>query len=167
MDFGALVCVPRGPRCGECPLRKICKAFSSGNPEAFPVKAQKTKMRTRYFHYIDVRQGAYTWLHKRAAGDVWQNLYEPPLIETCGPDLPHDHPQLKAWFAHAVPSRITARPVKHVLSHRIIYADLWQVVLPPAARRMPEGFLRVRRKELPRYAVSRLVQKLWAELEAS
>jgi A/G-specific adenine glycosylase len=27
MDFGALVCVARNPKCGECPMSAICRAF--------------------------------------------------------------------------------------------------------------------------------------------
>jgi A/G-specific adenine glycosylase len=36
MELGALVCVPRSPRCPECPLRTECRARASGRPEAFP-----------------------------------------------------------------------------------------------------------------------------------
>ncbi|MCM3876127.1 MAG: A/G-specific adenine glycosylase, partial [Thermoanaerobaculia bacterium] len=38
MELGALVCTPRTPRCGACPLRKVCRAAASGKPEGFPRK---------------------------------------------------------------------------------------------------------------------------------
>lgn len=159
MDFGAMCCTPQDPQCGRCPMKKFCVAYKKSLQGVLPVKAQKTKISARYFHYIYVVQGENTWLHKRGAGDVWQNLYEPPLIET-----PTDtwtsaaRAQLKEWFG---PARVVTvgQPVKHVLSHRIIYADLYKVVLPPA-RKVPAQFLRVPVKDLPKYAVSRLVQKL-------
>ncbi len=41
MELGALCCVPRNPKCPECPLKKNCRAFSEGCPESFPVKRRK------------------------------------------------------------------------------------------------------------------------------
>ena len=44
MELGALVCLPRSPRCGECPMREVCQAFREGRPEAYPVKRRKMKV---------------------------------------------------------------------------------------------------------------------------
>jgi len=38
MDLGATVCVPRGPRCEQCPLRKVCRAKAKGIQDNLPVK---------------------------------------------------------------------------------------------------------------------------------
>ena len=38
MDLGALVCRPRRPDCGACPLQADCAAFRSGAPETFPAR---------------------------------------------------------------------------------------------------------------------------------
>ena len=157
MDFGALVCTPQAPQCATCPLAKQCYAFQKGVQEKLPVKEQKTKVSTRYFHYIYVVQGKNTWLHKRGAGDVWQNLYEPPLVETATTVL--KSPLLKKWFGAARVQAVSTGPVKHVLSHQIIYAYIYKVEVN-SSRPVPEGFIKVPFKNLSRYAVSRLVQKL-------
>lgn len=36
MELGAVCCTPRNPRCGECPLRAVCRAFAEGRPESYP-----------------------------------------------------------------------------------------------------------------------------------
>ena len=164
MDFGAMVCTPQAPQCLMCPLVNMCKSYKEGTQEKLPVKALKTKITTRYFHYIYVEQGQYTWLHQRGAGDVWQNLYEPPLLETADGKFKRHSLQLSQWFgrsAQVVP--VSKTPLKHVLSHRIIYASLYKVVVPPS-RKLPEEFIQVQTKDLPKYAVSRLVQKLLEKL---
>jgi A/G-specific adenine glycosylase len=46
MELGALVCTPRAPRCGACPLRTLCRAAASGKPEGFPRKPRPAKPRT-------------------------------------------------------------------------------------------------------------------------
>jgi A/G-specific adenine glycosylase len=36
MELGATVCTPRAPRCGDCPLRRSCRARELGEPERYP-----------------------------------------------------------------------------------------------------------------------------------
>lgn len=161
MDLGAVICTPQNPQCTACPLAAQCQAYKKGVQEKLPVKAQKTKISTRYFHYIYVAQGKSTWLHRRGPGDVWQNLYEIPLIETKDDKI--SSPLLKKWFGDNQIRTITKTPLKHILSHQIIYARLYKVVLPPACK-VPDGFIKIPVKKLPEYAVSRLVQKLLEQL---
>jgi A/G-specific adenine glycosylase len=37
MELGATVCVPRAPRCGECPVRDFCRAFAHGTQDERPL----------------------------------------------------------------------------------------------------------------------------------
>lgn len=82
MDFGALSCTPAQPRCGECPLAGRCLALAAGTVAERPVKQGRTKVRDRWFNYLHVTVGGATLLHRRGAGDIWEGLYEFPLIET-------------------------------------------------------------------------------------
>ena len=41
MDLGAVVCLPKGPRCGECPLRSRCSSFDRGLQGSIPPKRAK------------------------------------------------------------------------------------------------------------------------------
>ena len=50
MELGALVCTPRAPRCGACPLRASCRAAASGTPEAFPRAPRRPP--TRHVHLV-------------------------------------------------------------------------------------------------------------------
>ncbi|HEU5310422.1 MAG TPA: A/G-specific adenine glycosylase [Candidatus Eisenbacteria bacterium] len=36
MELGALICLPRDPRCGDCPVRAMCAARASGEPGRYP-----------------------------------------------------------------------------------------------------------------------------------
>lgn len=36
MELGAMTCLPREPRCGECPARAACVARASGEPDRYP-----------------------------------------------------------------------------------------------------------------------------------
>ncbi len=39
MELGAVVCLPRKPRCGACPVAALCAAHKAGTQEALPVRS--------------------------------------------------------------------------------------------------------------------------------
>ena len=47
IELGAMICTPKNPRCGECPLRTDCKAFAADAVEKYPVKERKAVAKTR------------------------------------------------------------------------------------------------------------------------
>jgi A/G-specific adenine glycosylase len=81
MDLGATVCTPKAPVCNTCPLKEKCIAFKHGLIAILPLKVKKVKVQTRYFHYLLFTKAGSLWIRKRTAKDIWQNLYEPYLIE--------------------------------------------------------------------------------------
>jgi A/G-specific adenine glycosylase len=44
MELGALVCLPKNPKCTECPMKKVCSALIEGKPSAYPVMEKKAKV---------------------------------------------------------------------------------------------------------------------------
>jgi A/G-specific adenine glycosylase len=82
MDLGATVCTPSNPVCAECPLVGKCMAYHGGLIGLLPVRSKKIVVRSRYFNYFMLIAGKEAWVHKRPAGDIWENLYQPYLIET-------------------------------------------------------------------------------------
>ena len=52
--------------------------------------------------------------------------------------------------------RPVCREVKHILSHRVIYANFYEVILPEGTASFGK-FQKIKAEELERYAVSRLV----------
>jgi A/G-specific adenine glycosylase len=45
MELGATVCVPRSPRCEECPVARFCAARAAGTERELPVKLKKASAR--------------------------------------------------------------------------------------------------------------------------
>lgn len=161
MDFGALQCTPQNPNCMFCPLADSCAALSKGSVMRLPVKQHKTKTTNRYFNYIYVRAGDYTFINKRTGNDIWKNLFEFPLIETDAPVSEEELlalPQFRALFAEGETPvvRCVCKDVKHVLSHRVIYAAFYEITLPETTCSLA-GYQKIKLSGLERYAVSRLV----------
>ncbi|MCU0371008.1 MAG: A/G-specific adenine glycosylase, partial [Bacteroidales bacterium] len=86
MELGAVICKPRQPLCGQCPVIQDCYAFRNKLTAELPVIKKVKDLSLRYFNYLVIlnRQGKYnyTWLKKRTGNDIWKNLYDFPLIET-------------------------------------------------------------------------------------
>jgi len=165
MDFGALQCTPSSPACSLCPLADSCVALMENRINILPVKQHRTKTSNRYFNYIYVRMGAYTFLNKRNENDIWKNLYELPLIETS--KLLSDEElfassEFQQLFAlNEEPEiRCLSRNVKHVLSHRVIYTNFYEVVLPENSDSF-SSFQKVALPEIEHYAVSRLIHSFF------
>jgi len=82
MELGALVCTPRNPSCGVCPLRRRCAAFSAGRVDAFP--RPKAKVATREMHiplYLVVdREGRV--LMRRESGQLMRGMFHLPHGDT-------------------------------------------------------------------------------------
>ena len=82
MDFGALVCKPVAPLCSVCCFQKICMAFQDDRISELPVKAKKIKIRQRWFYYLVLEYKNEIVIRQRTEKDIWQDLYEFPLIES-------------------------------------------------------------------------------------
>lgn len=81
MDFGALHCKPKKPACNTCPLSKNCKAFQLDKVDQLPLKSKKRKKKNRYFLFAIINYKNHKFLVKRTGKDIWQGLYQFPLIE--------------------------------------------------------------------------------------
>lgn len=42
MELGSLVCTPRDPACGDCPVSRWCQARAAGEVDAYPVRPERT-----------------------------------------------------------------------------------------------------------------------------
>lgn len=164
MEFGALQCIPRNPDCAACPLATRCAA---ADPHRYPVKQHRTKTSDRYFHYFYITtDGTDLFLHRRPAGDIWQGLFELPLIETPTPAdlsaLIHTD-AFRTLFADTGHTELTliAADVRHVLTHRILHAACYavRILRPSAALRR---FTHTPRTDLDHYPLPRLIERLIA-----
>ena len=181
MDFGALQCTPASPDCLFCPLADSCVALAQGNVSQLPVKQHRTKVTDRFFNYIYVRTyGEETFIRKRTGNDIWKNLYEPVLIET-DEDLSSREDELFRKLQDVLGicegenkkcedelkkrEGIFFRPVRlgmrHVLSHRVIHANFYELHLPDESATL-EGYQKVAEEDLHKFAVSNLVYQFFS-----
>ncbi len=127
MEFGALQCKPKSPNCGICPLQMGCYAFKHKKIEALPLKLKKVKVKERWFNYLVAIDQDQILTKQRKAGDIWQELFDFPLIET--QSRPHLDDadfinDIRERFGEAVKIALVATK-KHILTHQIIYVQFF------------------------------------------
>lgn len=166
MDFGALQCTPSSPSCMFCPLSDSCVALQKGWVDRLPVKQHKTKVSERFFTYLFIISGDFTFIHKRTGDDIWKNLYEMPLMETAA--LPEEEnlsgsEEWKRLFEGCTVLRtgLVEKNVKHVLSHRVIHASCYEVEIREGDM-ICGPYRKVLTADLHKFPVSRLVSRFFS-----
>ena len=124
MDFGATVCKPVA-ECSACFFKKNCKAFLRQKQLLLPVKSKRILVKERWFNYIILKHKNSYAVHLRKDKDIWQNLFEFPLIETNKrTTLKNLLPEFeKKFLVHKNQYNITGEinRSKQRLSHQIIH----------------------------------------------
>ena len=156
MDFGAIQCTPKSPQCPSCPLAERCDALHTKRTDDLPVKQKKTKVTTRHLLYIYIRCNGQTAIHRRPAGDIWQGLWEPVMLEDNGSTLK----ELSTLRSHLSPLNCLRRGVRHILTHQRLIADFYLLNTSQRPTLTPD-YIWVDEGDLHQYAVPRLVEHLF------
>ncbi len=161
MDFGATQCTPQTPLCSTCPMRQKCKALSNNTIALLPAKSKKIIKKERYFHYLLLRLGDQVLLQKRSAKDIWQNLYEFPLIEATQLLEVEQLKQTPIWkelnpLDNCTITRLS-KPFRQVLTHQVICAVFYEVECPQLLGAEHSKYLTANFKNLSKFAFPKII----------
>jgi len=131
MELGALVCSPKKPLCDACPLFSLCQARKGSSTHLFPVKSKKTILKKRYLNYLVIYDEKNVGLTKRNKKDIWQGLYEFPLLESkkllSTKEVTKELADKGLYFETAVSQ---SNDLKHLLTHQELYVRFFYLKLP-------------------------------------
>ncbi|MES2377066.1 MAG: A/G-specific adenine glycosylase [Bacteroidota bacterium] len=153
MEFGAMLCKPKNPGCGICPVRTGCYAFINNAITALPVKINKVKIKQRYFNYFLFTDGENILMNKRAENDIWANMYDLPMIETTAP-VSVDELLITSdtvnYFGTDIKIAAVSENKKHVLTHQHLYIRFIALTIPPKDVKPNWVFIKVKNlRKLP------------------
>jgi A/G-specific adenine glycosylase len=166
MEFGALHCRPKSPKCMFCVFQQDCAAYQLGKVEELPVKLKKTVVKKRYFNYLIFKdQDNLTLVQKRSGAGIWKGLYQFPLLESEEPLETPSSEDIKTLldtgdFHIDRIEKLNDTPVVHLLSHRKIMATFIQVSAGDSLSRLKltKGIETYNLKELQKLPVPVLIQ---------
>jgi len=158
MEFGAMLCKPKNPACGICPVREGCYAFINNATTNLPVKLNKVKIRERFFNYFLVTDGDKILINKRNEKDIWANMYDLPLIETTIYLQPAEVillPEFVEHFGKTATITEIQTPKKHVLTHQHIHAQFIKLKQP--SLKIKPDWIFIERINLKKLALPKLI----------
>ncbi len=140
MELGALICLPRTPRCGACPLALLCEG--KDEPGRFPAKKDRKPRPLLLWRAVALRRrdGAVL-LARRPEGALFAGLW----------DLPAPEAVQRLWTA------LTPRgEVRQTLTHREVRVEIFTSA---ASGRAPAGMRWVAPADLGSVGLSSLAAK--------
>lgn len=160
MELGALVCLPVKPRCTVCPIQAACYAYLHKMVTELPKKQGKIVQHNRYLHYLVITHQDSILLHHRTTKDIWQGLYDFPVIETPKPVEAGKFVKAKIWkkllsLSNPVIKDISEEYI-HILSHQKLYARFYHVAVGNKKANLPDCIW-IKDSELENYAVPKLI----------
>lgn len=183
MDFGAIQCTPQSPKCLLCPLAETCEAMRTNRVAELPVKQKTMKVKTRHLSYIYIKCKGETAIHRRGEGDIWQGLWEPfnasDIAEACASPSSAQASLSSTKFSTSLTKlssfkkelaadlhlsnvdalQLLAQDVKHVLTHRILFADFY-LLETEAHPQLPDDYIWIKEEEIEDYGIPRLIELL-------
>jgi len=162
MDFGAVVCKPVAPMCTGCVFNKSCFAFLYNKINELPVKRKKLSIRKRWFYYLIIEHGNKIAIQQRTGKDIWQLLYEFPMVETTNEVTINkilEQAEKSGWLQKKNYQVITVSPLfKQQLSHQLIAGQFIKIELKNKLN-WNENIIWVTTREMKKLAFSKYINQ--------
>jgi A/G-specific adenine glycosylase len=133
MELGALVCTPRQPQCGICPIAKHCVAYQQGRVHEFPRLSQRGRATPcRFVAFVAQKRGRFL-VRQRPASGVNAHLWEFPNVELS----PDDSNLTQAAYRALGMRPRTLEPlatIKHSITRYRVTLEPYQLTGREAAR---------------------------------
>ena len=120
IEFGAIVCKPRGPTCDICIFNKCCSSYKTNTVYKFPLKRKKHVVQSRFFLFILDKK---TINLKKIKNGIWKGLYSLPTIELKNEvDFKNVRKNTKQYFFdYPVILNKVSRTITHKLTHQKLF----------------------------------------------
>ncbi len=119
MELGALICIPRNPKCSICPVQQNCVAKAEGKEKILPIKIKKEKKKDVHLVTLVYRHRDRMLIHQRQE-KLLKNLWEFPSWENESKDkLEADRMRETSLNRYGVEAEQFhyLGSVKHIFSH--------------------------------------------------
>ncbi len=172
MELGAVVCTPRAPRCGECPLASRCRACATGAAERYPERTPAPAPRQLVMAACVVsRAGRVLVLRAPAGARWWAGLWHFPFAEVEDAETPGAAAArvVAAALGRRVPEGAPMLRIRHAVTRHQVTLHVLGLSLdgdfPVGPRRSDRGWRRP--VELEQLAMPAPHQRIARELARS
>ena len=167
MDLGALICLPKNPRCLICPVMSLCEARENGTQEIRPVKKPKNESPS-YLHAaaVIVKRGR-ALLAQRPSKGLLGGMWEFPngRVDANGDPAKALAKALKTAYSLSLRVKRTVDPVGifyHAYTHFKVTVHAFECELTSDA--VGENLKWIRLKDLENYPMGKVDRQIAGEI---
>jgi len=174
MELGSEICLPRNPRCNECPLVRTCEARRRGEETALPVKRPKKELPTITVAIGVIYKDGRILIDKRKPDGLLGGLWEfPGGKQEAGESLRDAlHREVREELGIRIEVAHSLMVIRHAYSHFRVRLHVFECTFLSGKPRCRSctAFKWVRPNELGRYAFpaanSRIIKSLWPKTKS-
>lgn len=122
MDLGAMICTPRRPDCGQCPVSDFCEAHRCGTEAILPVNI-KAKTKSDFYYITAVLKYKDKYMLIKNRDGLLEKLYGLVQYEAESPAAFED----MFYDEYKAPVRLLdyGKEIKHVFTHKIWHMNVY------------------------------------------
>ncbi|HIF94746.1 MAG TPA: A/G-specific adenine glycosylase [Myxococcales bacterium] len=142
MELGAILCSPRKPDCGACPIQKHCDAYVQGDAESLPIKKRKPKPKPMRAVAAWIERDGKILVVRRPEKGLMAGLWEFPGGEIGLKEEGKDRCAeiLQEVVGLGVRDPISAGHIEHIFTHRRLDLEVFRCRARPAQRVARSGY---------------------------
>lgn len=143
MELGSMVCLAREPRCDECPVASLCRAWAEGLQATIPCPKRKPTSEDRHELALIVRRRGRVLLVRRPDGGRWAGLWDFPRFAVHSEQETDLHNELamlvkqQTGLVIQLGRRLTT--LKHGVTRFRITLDCYEATHASATNTAPDG----------------------------
>lgn len=85
MDFANIICLPKNPKCAQCPLRQSCQAYLSGQVNKLPHPKKKIEKKLMVMDGLVCIKDGCIGLNLHKSGTLLGGLWNVPMVKSSSP----------------------------------------------------------------------------------
>lgn len=142
MELGAMLCTPRSPQCGDCPVATWCTARHEDRVDELPTPRVRVKQTPVVHRVAAIHRNGRWFMRQRGDDGLWAGMWELATHES-GPAAEPSSRGLRAWVKRDL--GLEAGPMKlagtfeHLTTHRRIRFEVWMAHMTGGRRRSGVG----------------------------
>jgi A/G-specific adenine glycosylase len=164
MELGQTVCLPRGPKCTLCPLRRWCQGFISRKAEDFPERRRRRQTEPWHMAAAVLHKNQQVMLSRGLDNGLLDDLWNFP--SALGKSSDEALRQLKEKLHSAIGNLPSLMKHPHKLRHNITYRSIQVHVYEGIfeGKTLPNRFRWFLPRSVEHAAVSQLTRKIARKL---
>jgi A/G-specific adenine glycosylase len=160
MELGQTLCLPRAPRCADCPVRSWCRGYKSGQPQLYPQPRPRRAAESHYLAAAILRRGLRVAMVRGLGDGLLDDLWNFPSAfgRSRAEALASLRHKLAAFGSPSLTLRDSIAELHHGITYRSIRVHAYpaEISNPPRKR----GLRWFPISSLPQAAISQLARKI-------